>query len=239
MKKTLITYILTVIILSALIISLAVVFGALNAPGDIDVSASTPAYTTVIIDAGHGGEDGGASSKSGLIEKNINPELAFILKEQLEKNGVNVVLTRDSDTLLYDRNVDFYGRKKVLDMEARMKIVESTPNCIFVSLHMNTYTSPKYSGLQVWYSDNNPDSQILANTIQSGVKQALQPDNNRQTKSAGTSIYLLNKSFCPAVLVECGFLSNVEEAKLFEDEKYKNSLCSSISDCIIQFLGKC
>lgn len=239
MKKTLLKYILIIILSTALMLSLLVGFGLINSPRDIDVSTSSPTYTTVIIDAGHGGEDGGASSKSGLIEKNINLELAFILKEKLEAEGISVVLTRDTDTLLYDRNVDYNGRKKVLDMEARMEIVESTPNCIFVSLHMNTYTSPKYSGLQVWYSDNNPDSQILANTIQEGVKQALQPENNRKTKSAGTSIYLLNKSFCPAVLIECGFLSNVAEAKLFEDIEYKTSLCSSVCNCIIQFLGKC
>ncbi len=239
MKKPVLTYTIIILLASTLIFSFAIWLGALKPPSDIDVYTDSPAYSTVIIDPGHGGEDGGASSRSGLIEKNINLELAFILKEKLEARGVNVIMTRTTDTLLYDRNVDYQGRKKVLDMQARLKIMSESQNCIFVSLHMNTYSSPKYSGLQVWYSDNDADSQVLANTIQAGVKATLQPENNRKTKSAGTSIFLLDKATCPAVLVECGFLSNAAEAKLFESDEYKQSLCKNLCGSIIEFLGKC
>ena len=237
MKKVVLVYILTVVLASACLIGAAVGFGVLTPPKAIETSANPPTYTTVIIDAGHGGEDGGTSSKSGLVEKDINLSLAFILKEKLEAKGVKVILTRDTDRLLYDRNADYQGRKKKLDMAARLEIINNTENCIFISLHMNSFSDSRYSGLQVWYSDNNPASLVLADKIQSDVKANLQPENNRKTKSAGTSIYLLEQSYCPSVLVECGFLSNVAEAKLFESNEYKDSLCSQLCDSVIEFLS--
>ncbi len=237
MKKTVFIYVITILLASFCLALAAVGFGSLKPPKALDTSADGQTYSTVIIDAGHGGEDGGASSASGLVEKDINLELAFILKEKLEAEGVKVILTRDSDRLLYDRNIDYQGRKKKLDMAARLEIINNTENCIFISLHMNSFSDSRYSGLQVWYSDQNPESQNLANIIQSDIKTNLQPSNNRKTKSAGTSIYLLSKSSCPAVLVECGFLSNAAEAKLFESTEYKNSLAVQLCDSVIQFLG--
>ncbi len=236
MKKTVFIYIITILIASICLVAAAIGFGVLSPPKALNTSADVYNYSTVIIDAGHGGEDGGTSSASGLVEKDINLELALILKEKLEAEGVKVILTRDTDRLLYDRNVNYQGRKKKLDMAARLEIINNTEDCIFISLHMNAFSDSRYSGLQVWYSDQNPESQSLANIIQSDVKANLQPNNNRKTKSAGTSIYLLSNSSCPAVLVECGFLSNVAEAKLFESSEYKNSLATQLSDSIIQFL---
>ena len=236
MKKTVITYVITILLASILLVAAAIGFGVLSPPKAQGTSADGYKYSTVIIDAGHGGEDGGTSSASGLVEKDINLELAFILKEKLEAEGVKVILTRDTDRLLYDRNVNYQGRKKKLDMAARLEIINNTEDCIFISLHMNAFSDSRYSGLQVWYSDTNPDSQGLANIIQANIKANLQPNNNRKTKSAGTSIYLLSQSNCPAVLVECGFLSNVAEAKLFEDAKYKDALAGQLRDSVIQFL---
>ncbi len=237
MKKTVFIYVITILLASFCLIAAAVGFGALTPPKALNTSANVYKYSTVIIDAGHGGEDGGTSSKSGLVEKDINLELAFILKEKLEAEGVRVILTRDSDRLLYDRNVDYQGRKKKLDMAARLEIINNTEDCIFISLHMNAFSDSRYSGLQVWYSNQNPDSQPLADLIQTNVKTNLQPNNNRKTKSAGTSIYLLSQSSCPAVLVECGFLSNIAEAKLFEDAEYKDALAGQLCGSVIQFLG--
>ncbi len=236
MKKTVFIYVITVIIASICLIAAAIGFGVLSPPKALNTSADGYKYSTVIIDAGHGGEDGGTSSASGLVEKDINLELAFILKEKLEAKGVHVILTRDTDRLLYDRNADYQGRKKKLDMAARLEIINNTEDCIFISLHMNAFSDSRYSGLQVWYSDQNPNSQSLANIIQSDIKTNLQPNNNRKTKSAGTSIYLLSNSSCPAVLVECGFLSNAAEAKLFESAEYKDALAGQLCDSVIQFL---
>ena len=202
---------------------------------DADVSA--PKYSTVVIDAGHGGEDGGASSADGLVEKHVNLEISQMLRDMLTASGINVVMTREDDRLLYDRNVDFHGRKKKLDLAARLSIAESTPDSIFVSIHMNSYTNPKYSGLQVWYSQNDPESYSLAQSIQSRVQNDLQPDNRRTVKAAGSSIFLLENATSPAVLIECGFLSNPDEAKKLETAEYKQALAFSIFCAITEFLN--
>ena len=103
------------------------------------VNTSVPSRRrTIILDAGHGGEDGGAVSSSGALEKDLNLSLTLLLRDMLRANGIHVILTRESDALLYDRNVDFHGRKKALDLAARKTIAESTPNSLFVSIHMNT-----------------------------------------------------------------------------------------------------
>ena len=204
----------------------------------LQTNTDTLKYKTVIIDAGHGGEDGGASSAKGLIEKNVNLEISKLLCEMLRADGINVVMTREDDRLLYDRNVDYHGRKKKLDLAARLTIADTTPDAIFISIHMNSFTNPKYSGLQVWYSPNDPDSSTLAGLIQSKNKSTLQPENTRKTKVATSSIFLLENATCPAVLVECGFLSNPAEAALFETDEYKQKVASMLFDSITEFLEK-
>ncbi len=186
---------------------------------------------TVVIDAGHGGEDGGAISASGVVEKDINLEIALLLRDLLEANGVKVVMTRTTDTLLYDKNADYEGRKKVLDLAARRELAENTENAVFVSIHMNAYPQTQYKGLQVWYSKNCETSYFLAKTLQSTAKLHLQPDNNREVKGATSAIHLLHRLTCPAVLVECGFLSNPEEAELLSTEEYQKQLA------LVLFLG--
>lgn len=191
---------------------------------------------SVVIDAGHGGEDGGTSGKNGVVEKELNLKIAFKLRDILEEKGAEVILTREEDILLYDRNVDFKGRKKSLDLRARLDIAKNNPNSVFISLHMNSFPDEKYNGLQVWYSGNDSRSKILADDIQSSVKNALQPENNRSTKKAGSNIFLLNRATTPAVLVECGFLSNEEECEALCDEKYQTALSSAIADAIFDFI---
>ena len=182
----------------------------------------------IILDAGHGGEDGGASSADGLLEKDLNLSLVLTMRDILVSDGFDVILTRDTDTLLYDRNVNFQGQKKRLDMAARLKITEEAPNAVFVSIHMNTYPHPSCQGVQVWYSENNDASFELAKTIQSTTQKLLQPENDRTVKRSGSSIYLLHKLECPAVLVECGFLSSPEEAALLGDESYRQQLALTL-----------
>lgn len=208
------------------------------------LSASRPAVTdkadsaplTVILDAGHGGEDGGAVSADGLQEKLVNLELTLRIRELLEAAGVTVVLTRDTDVLLYDRNVDYRGRKKALDLRARQKIAEETPGAVFVSIHMNSFPQKQYHGLQVWYSPNDPRSALLAGTIQDKVRTLLQQDNTRKTKQAGSSIYLLYHLRCPAVLVECGFLSNPAEAARLATDAYRQQLAQAIAVGILEWI---
>ena len=203
-----------------------------------DVPPEDSAPLTVIIDAGHGGEDGGAVSASGLLEKDLNLDIAMRLRVLLENEGVRVILTRDSDTLLYDRNVDYRGRKKALDLAARRRIAEENPNAIFVSIHMNAYPQTQYHGLQVWYSPNDPRSRALAERIQNTVSAQLQPENDRRIKSATSAIYLLHHITSPAVLVECGFLSNPEEAAALATEEYRERLAFLLCRAILESSGQ-
>ena len=229
------------LILSSLCLTLlAYVLGSLYLPqsADKETSLESQKITTVIIDAGHGGEDGGASSASGLVEKDVNLDISLNLFDMLSSCGVKVIMTRTDDRLLYDRNVDFQGRKKKLDLAARLAVANDTDNAIFVSIHMNSYTNPKYSGLQVWYSQNEPSSYTLAELIQTNNRKYLQPYNNRKTKAATSAINLLHNATCPAVLVECGFLSNPDEAALFETEEYKQKVAFILFSSIMEYLNE-
>ena len=193
-------------------------------------------YPTVIIDAGHGGEDGGAIGKNGAYEKDINLEIAKKLKAKLDTLDIPCVLTRSTDILLYDRNTDYEGKKKRLDLLARKEFTEKYDNAIFISIHQNSYPKEQYSGFQAYYSPNNVTSRELAYLIENSVKDSLQPANNRTSKQADSSIYLLDKLYCPAVLLECGFLSNTEECRLLCDNAYQINLTDAIASGIIEFL---
>ncbi len=188
---------------------------------------ATDSRRVVILDAGHGGEDGGAVGKGALgevFEKDLNLDIARTLRDLLESDGVTVIMTRDEDVLLYDRNVDFHGRKKVLDLAARLCVGSSVENALFVSIHMNAFPQTQYHGLQVYYSKNHMLSSEVAADIQSTVHRALQPDNTRKVKAAGSEIFLLDRLHCPAVLIECGFLSNPDECAALDTAQYRQKL---------------
>ena len=202
-----------------------------NAPAD----GKSTSLTVVVIDPGHGGEDGGASSAAGLLEKDVNLSVAFALRDLFEAAGIPVVMTRTEDKLLYDRNVDFQGRKKVLDLAARRITAEKTAEAadeiggtsLFISIHMNAFPAPQYSGMQVWYGTGDPLSAEVAESIQA-ASLPLMPENHRQTKAAGSNIYLLHRIQAPAVLVECGFLSNPAEAARLSHTSYQNAIATAI-----------
>lgn len=227
-----------------IVLALAAVCAGFSLP-DISARRENGARTatgaeawTVILDAGHGGEDGGAVSADGLQEKAVNLDLTLRIRDFLTENGVRVALTRDSDVLLYDRNTDYRGRKKALDLRARREIAEQIPGGVFVSIHMNAFPQKQVHGLQVWYSPNHAASALLAGAVQEEVRTRLQPENNRKTKQAGSNIYLLHHLRIPAVLVECGFLSNPDEAALLATESYREQLAQAIGLGILAGLGK-
>ncbi len=192
-------------------------------------------YPTVIIDAGHGGEDGGAIGTNGVFEKDLNLMIAKELTVMLESRGIPTRLTRTDDTLLYDRNEDYQGHKKALDMAARLAIAQEYENAIFVSIHMNSFPQSKYSGLQVYYSENDTRSQELATLIQSLTVTNLQPYNTRKIKPSAGNIYLLEKISHPAVLVECGFLSNEAECSSLCTDEYRNRLVLTLCAAIMKY----
>ena len=224
--------------------------GRIKAAPYTDTSADLPAEGTenpppiacIVIDAGHGGEDGGTSSAAGVLEKDLNLSVAFALRDLLEAAGVPVVMTRTEDKLLYDRNADFQGRKKVLDLAARRIVAEKTAaaaaesggTSLFISIHMNAFPQPQYSGMQVWYGTGHPLSAEVAGSIQA-ASLAVMPENHRKIKAAGSNIYLLDRIKSPAVLVECGFLSNPAEAERLSREEYRYAVAALIFSSVIFF----
>ena len=205
---------------------------------EISSESDTEKYTgpVVVIDAGHGGEDGGTVGKNGVYEKDINLSVSLYLADELKNAGVEVLLTRSEDILLYDRNSNYEGQKKVQDLAERRRIAESCENALFVSIHMNSFPEERYKGLQVYYSENNGGSSALAELIRNTVKQSLQPDNTRQNKT-GENIYLLDRLSCPAVLVECGFLSNPEECALLSSTDYQKALAKALAKAITEYIN--
>ena len=192
---------------------------------------------TIVLDAGHGGEDGGAQG-NGLIEKDLNLDITLRVATLLREQGVNVVLTRDTDVLLYDKNSNYEGKKKYQDVRKRLEIAKEQENPVLVSIHMNYFSQTKYSGLQVWYSKNDSRSKILANLIQSNVKSTLQENNTRAIKEATSSIFLLHNATFPAVLIECGFLSNPDEARALGDANYRQDLANTIFHSIMTYISQ-
>jgi len=191
----------------------------------------------VIIDAGHGFPDGGAVGQSGVLEKDINLNVAMNLQSYMESNGTNIILTRSDDNGIYDIQGSIKN-KKVSDIKNREKIIDESDADIFISIHMNKFPQEQYSGPQVFYSANNPDSELLAKCIQNSMTAALNPQKKREIKKADGSIYLLKNAQIPAVLVECGFLSNSEEEKKLIDEKYQRQLAWSIYCGIVEYFNE-
>lgn len=193
---------------------------------------------TLVIDAGHGGEDAGAVAADGTLEKDLNLEIANLVYALSILNGIDAKMTRTEDTLLYDYYgdlEDYTGQKKVYDLKNRLKIAESEENPIYLGIHMNKFSSAKYSGAQIYYSKNAKESELLASNLAAKVKRYLQPTNNRQIKGADSSIFILNKIEAPAILVECGFLSNENELACLKNEEYRARLALTIFSSVCEF----
>lgn len=191
---------------------------------------------TIIIDAGHGGFDGGASTDDGVNEKGINLDIALYLKEYLNLFGFNVVMTRETDTSTESEGLTTIRSKKSSDLHNRMSLMEKTDNAIFVSIHQNHFSSSKYKGAQVFYSPQfSEQSSLLAESIQESIVYYLQKDNKRQIKPCGTSVYLIYKAVKPAVLVECGFLSNPDDSENLQNEIYQRKMALCIAIGILNY----
>lgn len=204
----------------------------------VDTTSGNLSDKTVIIDPGHGGFDGGTSAADGTIEKDLNLQIALKLNEILNSMGIKTVMTRTDDTATNDDSAQTIRQKKVSDIKNRLKIIEETPDAIFVSIHQNHFEQSKYSGAQVFYSKNNPHSLTLAENIRFRFVTVLQPDNTREIKQSGSEIYLLHHSAAPSVMVECGFLSNSEETKKLKDESYQRNLAFTVAIGIVDYFNQ-
>lgn len=190
---------------------------------------------TIIIDPGHGGEDGGATSCGGKLESAYNLEISLKLNDLLHLLGYDTKIIRTADISVYTQG-ETIAQKKVSDLKERVRIVNDTENALLVSIHQNTFSDSRYSGAQVFYSAKG-ESQALAAALQSAFGQTLNPGSSRQVKKAD-GIYLMQNIDCTGVLVECGFLSNPEEEAKLRSDDYQQKLCCVIAATISKFLDQ-
>lgn len=195
-----------------------------------DVFSKTDSRPVIILDAGHGGEDSGAVGIGQVLEKDLNLSLTLRLRDLLTFEGWRVIMTRQDDRLLYDPSVSV--SHKVQDLKTRLDYGNRYPNAVFVSIHMNKYPAESCKGLQVYYSPNHTASSTLADRIQGDVKLYLSPENHRLPKKATTSIYILSRIRIPAVLVECGFISNPEDTLMLSDATYQKKLTAVLANSL-------
>lgn len=228
---------LKVILVSVAIVFVVIVFLLVQkifvfSDDKLEVMAEPEERFVVIIDPGHGGADGGASV-NGIYEKDLNLVLSTKVCDILSLYNVDVRITRNEDKMLAE---DSSLNKKREDLYNRVEYAKGFKDPIFVSIHMNKFCDSKYKGLQVFYSRNDPYSEALALTIQSNCKKQLSPDNNRNVKPATSSIYILDRLYCPAVLVECGFISNKDDLSCLCDEGYQTKLAFVLANSIIEYI---
>ena len=191
---------------------------------------------TIILDAGHGGEDGGAVGADGTMEKDINLSIAKKLQQLLLVSGFNVKMIRDSDVSIYSDGMETIKEKKVSDLKNRLNIANESENNILISIHQNKFPQSQYNGTQVFYSENNPGSKELAENIRESVIGFLQPETKREPKPATKDIYILYNCKNVAVMVECGFLSNNAELQKLKDETYQDEMAFSIYCGFLEYI---
>lgn len=188
----------------------------------------------LILDAGHGGEDGGAVSLSGVAESTINLAITLKLDQLLGFYGVCPRLLRDCDISLHESEADTLRKKKVSDLKNRVKMIEETENAVVISIHQNTYPSQAYHGAQVFYR-KGVESTTLAALLQETLKNGVDQENQRQPAQIPDSIYLMQHITCPAVLIECGFLSNPTEEQKLLTFGYQTQLAICITGAWLRY----
>ena len=214
-----------VIVALAAVLIVGIISGSLLLNEDfISTSTKIDPVKTVILDAGHGGFDGGAVAHDGTVEKDINLKISSFLKEMLKSAGYKVISTRETDVSTDDVETDTIAIRKKSDLQNRLKLMKDYPDGVFVSIHLNKFTTSAAKGSQVFYNGKIEESKVLGDAIQNSIVSLLQPENTRVNKKATTSTYLLYNATIPAVLVECGFLSNRAELELLKDTEYQKKM---------------
>lgn len=189
---------------------------------------------TLMIDAGHGGEDGGAVSVSGVPESGINLAISLKLDQVLGLYGIVPILLRTEDISLHDIDAQTLHEKKVSDLHNRVATIESVPNATLISIHQNTYQSQRYHGAQVFYTNGDVSLPFAALT-QDVLKQTLDPENNRVPAKIPDTVYLMKHITCRAILVECGFLSNPDEDQLLQSSSYQTKIAAGLAAAWLQY----
>lgn len=197
-------------------------------------SLHVPASPVIIIDAGHGGMDGGATGVGGVIEKDINLAIAQKLCSLAQLGGYDVIMVRSTDRSVHEEGITGVRKQKVSDIHQRLALAKKYPNAVFVSIHQNYFPQQSSWGTQVFYSTENVQSRVLAQKIQDNIREALQPDNKREIKAAGNNLYLLSHMSNPAVMVECGFISNPEDSQRLLKADYQQQLAFKILQSVTE-----
>ena len=189
-----------------------------------------------ILDAGHGGEDGGAVAYDGTLEKDLNLRICNNISLYFDIFGIDYVIIRNGDFSVGNTNLPTIRKRKASDIYKRYEIINSYENSVLLSIHQNMFSVEKYSGTQVFYDGKYNESEELAKILQFTVRSSLQPENNRKIKKTDKSIYLLYEAKRPSVMVECGFMSNMKELSSLRNTEYQSKLSFIITKGIIQFL---
>ena len=201
----------------------------------LETAASAQTLPPVLIDPGHGGEDGGAVS-GDVLEKHINLEVSHDTADLLRLFGYTVSMTRNTDAALTDEGEDV-RKRKYNDMKMRLDLYNASPDNVVVSIHQNKFDTASPHGAQVFYSPNHPNSAKLAEALRKSVTGMLQPENTRDCKVAGKEIFLLKNAQVPAVIVECGFISNRQERELLVTDDYQKQLALAIVAGLINYVN--
>lgn len=204
---------------------------------NVIATMATPATSrTIVIDAGHGGEDGGAVSSNGTSEADINLKIALKVQALLEQSGATVVLTRSDENAIYDVDKKTLREKKNSDIHNRVRIGNASSADIFVSIHLNKIPQSQYYGWQTFYKTKNESGKKLATAIQNNLNEAIQKENKRVPLEI-SNVYIIKHVEIPTAIVECGFLSNPEEEKLLQTDEYQNRLVWGIYNGIMDYFA--
>ena len=205
----------------------------------VEKSESAMAETTekqiIIIDPGHGGPDGGGIGINGTIEKDVNLNISKYLGSLLNISGYEVVYTRTEDVSIYDEGTEGLRNQKISDMENRLEIIKKYPDSIFFSIHQNQYTDSSYFGGQMFYTTNNSSNFRLATIMQEKFAE-LQEGTDREVKLIDNGLYLFKNTEQPALLIECGFLSNVKDAENLSNPEYQKKVAFTIYRGLTEYL---
>jgi len=191
----------------------------------------------LVIDPGHGGEDGGAKGYNGVVEKDINLQISLKLDSMLKLFCLPTAMTRTEDVSIHDSSAETLSEKKVSDLHNRLAMIEELGNPPVVSIHQNIYPSASEKGAQVFYSPNHDGSYELALLIQESIKEHVDPRNRRVVKRAYDDIFLMRSLTGPGVIVECGFISNPNESARLCDNDYQNTMASAITVACLKYLS--
>lgn len=230
------------------IIILAIIIGvscvSLNTNNRVEKIEDTQETTAVpssgkvvIVDSGHGGEDGGAVGNNGETEAEINLQIALKLQKLLEQTGTTVILTRSDENAIYDLDAQTLRQKKISDSKNRVKLANESSADIFVSIHLNKIPEQQYYGWQCFYKANSDQSKRLAKSIQSNLNDSIQKENNRIAMKI-SNVYIVKKVEIPISIVECGFLSNKQEEQELQTEEYQERLAWGVYNGINDYFKK-